>query len=258
MIREAPFLSVVVPAFNEAGTIAASLQAIADHLAEGEREWEVIVVDDGSEDATAAEVESRAARDPRMQLVRIPHRGKGAAVRAGMLAARGQWRFLCDADLSMPIEQIERFLPPALADVDIAIGSREAPDSRRIGEPHRRHWSGRAFNLWVRIAAVPDIQDTQCGFKCFRGEVADELFPLQRIEGWAFDVEILFLALRRGRRIVEVPIDWYFREESKVRVLRDAWRMFRDVLRVRWNERRGRYAAHAPIPRRTEAAGESR
>jgi len=238
-----PFLSVVIPAYNEEQRLPASLAAVLAHLSARDRAFEVVVVDDGSEDGTAREVEAIAARHPQLRLERAPHRGKGAAVRRGMLAARGAYRFLCDADLSMPIEQVERFLPPALEGFDVAIASREATASRRIGEPSRRHWMGRVFNLWVRVAAVPGIQDTQCGFKCFRGPVAEELFALQRLPGWAFDVEMLFLARRKRMKIVEVPIDWHYREESKVRALRDSWRMFRDVLRIRWNHLRGRYRA---------------
>jgi glycosyltransferase involved in cell wall biosynthesis len=254
MVEKHLFLSIVIPAYNEEATIPGSLSEIEDYLRDREWEWEVIVVDDGSDDATAAAVEKVAAGDARFRLLRAPHRGKGAAVRDGMLVARGEWRFLCDADLSMPIEQIDRFLPPAPGDCDIAIASREAAGSRRIGEPGPRHWIGRAFNLWVRIAAVRGIQDTQCGFKCFRGAVAEELFSLQSVDGWAFDVEILFLARRRGRAVVEIPIDWYYHEKSKVSPARDSWRMFRDVLKVRWNALRGLYPREDSVDSRSETA----
>lgn len=158
-----------------------------------------------------------------------------------MLAACGQYRFICDADLSMPIEQVNRFLPPQLADVEIAIASRESPGSVRYNEPHYRHLVGRVFNTLVRWMALPGLRDTQAGFKCFRGDIAAELFPLQTIMGWTFDVEVLYIARRRGYRIVEVPIDWYFNADSKVRVWRDSVTMFTDLLAIRRNARRGLY-----------------
>jgi len=198
-------------------------------------------VDDGSTDATPSLVEGYAARHPRVSLRRVPHGGKGWAVRHGMLSARGEYRFLCDADLSMPVEQIARFLPPTLEGYDVAIASREVPGARRYGEPPLRHLLGRAFNLLVQALAVPGLKDTQCGFKCFRGPAAQELFSRQRVKGFAFDVEVLFLARRRGLRVVEVPIDWYYQGGSRVQPLRHSLPMLRDVLAVRWNHWRGRY-----------------
>jgi hypothetical protein len=156
-----------------------------------------------------------------------------------MLDAAGSYCFLCDADLSMHIEQVERFLPPQLQGVDIAIGSREALDSRRIGEPARRHTMGRWFNALVRVLAVPGLDDTQCGFKCFRGEIVPELFQQQTLDGFAFDVELLFLARRSGMKIREIGIDWYYREQSKVRQIRDSFAMTRDLLKIRWRHRPG-------------------
>jgi len=158
-----------------------------------------------------------------------------------MLAAQGQFRFLCDADLAMPIEELSRFLPPQLTKFDIAIGSREAKGARRFHEPAYRHLMGRGFNALVQLLAVPGLSDTQCGFKCFRDEVAQALFPRQRIDGFGFDVEILFLARRYHFQIVEVPIDWFHHRESKVRPVRDAFNMLRDIIAVRCNWQRGRY-----------------
>ena len=177
---------------------------------------------------------------PEVKLLRLPHRGKGWAVKHGMLAAAGEFRFLCDADLSMPIEQVERFLPPQVGGAAIVVGSREAPNSRRIGEPIRRHLMGRFYNWLVRRLAVPGISDTQCGFKCFPGEQASALFQRQRTNGFAFDVEILFLARQSGLKITEIGIDWYFREESKVRPLLDSVVMTWDLIKIRWLHRRGR------------------
>jgi dolichyl-phosphate beta-glucosyltransferase len=236
-------VSIVIPAFNEARRLPTSFEAIVTDLAKRPFSWEIVVVDDGSTDGTPSIVEEYAARHPNqsIRLVRAPHLGKGAAVRVGMLAARGAWRFLCDADLSMPIEHLQRFLPPACIGCDVAIGSREAQGSRRIGEPLKRHWMGRVFNAWVRLVALKGISDSQCGFKCFSAAAAEGIFRTQRLDGFAFDVEVLLLARQRGYRVKEVAIDWYYRAESRVQPVRDSWRMFRDVGRVRWNSLRGRY-----------------
>ncbi len=158
-----------------------------------------------------------------------------------MLAALGEYRFICDADLSMPIEEVSRFLPPEADAYDVAIASREVPGAIRYGEPAYRHWIGRVFNWLVRVITLPGLQDTQCGFKCFRAEVAEALFPLQTIEGWTFDVEILFLALRRGYHIIEIPIPWYYNPGSRVRIMRDSIHMLTDLFRIRLNAWRGRY-----------------
>ena len=238
---DAPFLSVVIPAYNEERRILSTLRQITSYLASQEYSWEVLVADDGSTDGTSALVRDFAGEQPHVNLLPLVHRGKGWAVRSGMLHIRGQYRFLCDADLSMPIEQLERFLPPRLTDFHIGVGSREVSGSRRFDEPMHRHLMGRLFNGITRALAVRGVNDTQCGFKCFRGTTADLLFPLQRIPGFGFDVEVLFLAHRMGLRLVEVPIDWYYRSESKVRPLHDGLAMIRDILRVRWNAWRGKY-----------------
>ena len=143
----------------------------------------------------------------------------------------------------MPIEQVSRFLPPALADFDVAIGSREVGGARRFDEPAHRHLGGRFVNLIIRGLILPSLQDTQCGFKCFRAPIAEDLFRRQTMDGWSFDIELLFVAYRRGYRVVEIPIDWYYRRESKVSAVRDALRMISDILRIRANARRGAYDA---------------
>ncbi len=244
-MSDQPFLSVVIPAYNEERRIVATLRQVLDYLSAQSYTSEVVVVDDGSTDSTAKLVEGLRTGTPALHLLREPHRGKGHAVKAGMLTARGQYRFLCDADLSMPIEQVARFLPPQRQDYDIAIGSREVAGARRIGEPGRRHPMGRVFNFTVRLLAVPGINDTQCGFKCFRDQVAEVLFPKQTLDGFGFDVEILFLSRKLQMKLVEVPVDWYYRSESKVRPFRHSLSMLREVLQVRWNWRRGRYAGGA-------------
>jgi len=234
-----PFLSIVIPAYNEEPRILDTLRQVVRFLDSRSYTWEVVIVDDGSSDSTAALVGDFASRYANVRLISLPHRGKGWAVKHGMLDATGSYCFLCDADLSMPIEQVERFLPPQLEGVDIAIGSREAPNSRRIGEPLRRHTMGRLFNGLVRVLAVPGLDDTQCGFKCFRGEIVAELFQRQTLDGFAFDVELLFLAHRSGMKIREVGIDWYHREQSKVRPIPDSFAMTRDLLKIRWRHSRG-------------------
>ncbi|MCS6802703.1 MAG: glycosyltransferase family 2 protein [Chloroflexota bacterium] len=238
------FLSVVIPAYNEEARIGVALEKVRAYLEHQPYSSEVIVVENGSTDRTAAIVETAAAQPGvPVRLLRLDRAGKGRAVRAGMLAAVGEYRFFADADLSMPIEQLARFLPPAIGAADLAIGSREAPGARRIGEPAYRHIMGRVYNLIIRLVAVNGFDDTQCGFKMFRGEAADWLFRHQLIDGWAFDIELLLLAKRRGYRIVEVPIDWYHGEQSKVRPVRDTVTMLGETLKIRLNVLRGRYPA---------------
>lgn len=236
-----PFLSIVIPAYNEERRIILTLERIVKYLGAQTYAAEVLIVDDGSTDRTTAVVREFSRNHPQVRVITNPHRGKGYAVKTGMLAASGEYRFPCDADLAMPIEQIARFLPPQLTDFDLAIGSREAPGSRRFHEPAYRHIMGHVFNSIVRLVAVSGFKDTQCGFKCFTKEAATTLFPLQTLDGFAFDVEILFLAKKRRLRIAEVPIDWYHNTESRVRPARDTVNMFRDALSVRWNYWRGRY-----------------
>ena len=238
---EPPFLSVVAPAYNEASRIVPTLTRLADFLASQGYAWEIVVADDGSTDATAQLVEGFARDHAQVRLARLPHKGKGHAVKAGMMQATGRYRFLCDADLSMPPEHIPRFLPPQLEGVDVAIGSREAPGARRIDEPWHRHLMGRVFNALVRLLALPGIADSQCGFKCFTARAAEAVFPLQRTDGFGFDAEVLFLARRRGMRLQEVPIDWHYQPESKVRPMRDTFQMVADLVRLRWNHWRGVY-----------------
>lgn len=237
-----PFLSLIIPAYNEEQRLPRTLTKIQAFLKEQPYESEVLVVENGSTDRTAAVAEEFA---PGVRLLREPRRGKGLAVRRGMLESAGDYRFICDADLSMPIEEVNHFLPPILDDYDIAIASREVAGAIRHNEPAYRHWIGRIFNSMVRTMAVPGFQDTQCGFKCFTAEAAEALFPLQRIDGWTFDVELLFVALRLGYRVKEVPINWYYFPGSRVRIVSDSWLMLTDLFRIRNNWRQGLYQ---PIP----------
>jgi dolichyl-phosphate beta-glucosyltransferase len=144
----------------------------------------------------------------------------------------------------MPIDELAGFLPPVLNDFDLAIASREAPGAVRYDEPYYRHWGGRAINLAIRTLILPGLNDTQCGFKCFRAETTEALFQQQTLTGWSFDIELLYLARRRGLRLREVPIHWYFDEDSKVNALRDAFRMLGDIFRIHTNALRGRYDLH--------------
>ncbi len=236
-----PLLSIIVPAHNEENRLPHSVEAILEFVHAQPYESEIIIVENGSSDHTAQISQDYASRHPEIQALQEPVAGKGLAVRRGMLAAKGDFRFICDADLSMPIDEVNLFLPPQAPPFDVAIASREIPGAVRYDEPYYRHLIGRAFNLLVRVVTLPGLQDTQCGFKCFRAEAAEELFPLLTIAGWTFDVEILFIARKRGMQVIEIPINWYFNSGSRVRILRDSATMFADLFRIRLNNFKGVY-----------------
>lgn len=245
-MTSAVHLSVVIPAFNEAARIARTLEELRATLPSLSSAWEIRVVDDGSIDDTARIVENAARDDGRVVIQREPHRGKGGAVRYGLLQAAGALRFMCDADLSMPVVEIARFLALVPSECDIAIGSREGEGARRVGEPQHRHVMGRAFNGLVRAAVLPGLNDTQCGFKMFTARAVEATFPLTTIDGWAFDIEVLHIARKKGLAIREVPIPWHYAERSQVSALCDSLRMARDVMKIRANSRRGRYDVKTP------------
>lgn len=236
-----PFLSIIIPAHNEEHRLPPSLKTIDAFLEKQSYESEVLVIENGSQDLTAVVTEAFAADHPRVKLFQEAGRGKGLAVRSGMLKARGEYRFICDADLSMPIEEVTKFLPPQRSDYDVAIGSREVAGARRFNEPPYRHIQGRVFSTLVKVFALPGFEDTQCGFKMFRGAIADDIFRSQVFNGMSFDVEALFIASKRGYKIIEVPIDWYYRAESRVHPILDPLRMLRDILVIRSNWRNGVY-----------------
>ncbi|MBI4769968.1 MAG: glycosyltransferase family 2 protein [Chloroflexi bacterium] len=246
------FLSLIIPAYNEEQRLPPTLKSVDAYLGRQPFLSEVLVVENGSQDLTAVVTEAFAADHPRVRLIRETHRGKGLAVRRGMLEALGDYRFVCDADLSMPIAEVAKFLPPRAGPYDVAIGSREAPGSRRFNEPAYRHLQGRVFSNMVKLLALPGFEDTQCGFKCLRGEVAADLFQRMVFDGMSFDVEMLYLARKRGYRILEVPIDWYYRAESRVHPLADPLRMLVDILRIRRNWRQGKYAPQEEGRRKEE------
>jgi dolichyl-phosphate beta-glucosyltransferase len=233
-----PALSIVIPAFNEAERLPRTLDRLAAHFA-GRTDHEVLVVDDGSRDDTAARAEAAGATVLRNEA----NRGKGYSVRRGMLAARGRRRLMTDADLSTPIEELGRLAARMDEGYDVVIGSRALPGSRiEVHQPWYRENMGRLFNLFVRTLVVPGIHDTQCGFKLFSAEAANAVFSAARLDGFSFDVEALFLAARRGCRIAEVPVLW--RNDAASRVsLRRGFLAFPDLLRIRLNDWTGRYDA---------------
>ena len=234
---DTPHLSVVIPAYNEEARISRTIREILAYLKAQVYEWEIVVADDGSSDATARLVAEASDSDPRVRVLPLEHKGKGWAVKNGMLAASGDFRLLSDADLSVPIAQVERLLPPQAEGVDVAVGSREAPGAARYGEPGRRHFMGRVFNAVTSRLAATGLHDTQCGFKCFRADAAHRLFASATLDGFSFDVEVLYLARRSGLTVAEIGVDWHYREHSKVRPLRDALSMTLDLLRIRWRHR---------------------
>ena len=248
-----PLLSLIIPAYNEGERLPATLPPVIDFLDAQPYAAELIIVNNNSRDDTRAVALQFAASRPYIRVLDEMTQGKGAAVRTGMLAAEGEYLFMADADFSMPVAEITKFLPPKLSQYDVAIGSREAPGAVRYNEPSYRHLMGRVFNFYVKVLAIPGFEDTQCGFKCFRREVARDILPHQTIDGWAFDVELLFIALRRGYHVVEVPVDWYYGENSRISPVRDTINMVREVLRIRYNGWAGRYdrarTGNAAVPR---------
>ena len=232
-----PRFSVVIPCFNEEGRVSETLRVTIEYLAANAPESELIVVNDGSTDATAT-IARKILSETRIAtrlLENFPNRGKGAAVRNGLLAAREPIGLFSDADLSTPIEETPKLIEPiANCEVDIAFGSR-ALDRSLIGihQPWRREQGGRVFNLLVRIATGLPFWDTQCGFKAFRLDVCRPILESARINGFAFDVELLYLAHRAGLRIREIPVRWNHAEGSKVSFFRDSLRMLREVIALR-------------------------
>ena len=232
------FLSVIIPAYNEETRLAQSLPQILDYLRQHFVHHEVIVVDDGSTDRTAVIAESHGVRVLRLER----NSGKGAAVRAGMLAATGDFVLFTDADLSTPITEIEKAFRHIAAGADVVIGSRALPESDvQVHQNFVRELMGKTFNLFVRLIAGLPFPDTQCGFKCFRHFAAQEIFRRASIPGFAFDVEVLVLARLLKLRTVEMPVRWVNSPASKVGMLVHPLQMLRDIVRVRWNEMRGRY-----------------
>jgi dolichyl-phosphate beta-glucosyltransferase len=235
-------LSIIVPAYNEEHRILPTLRALHEHLAKQPLRYEIVVVDDGSKDNTVGVVEAEGL--PNLRVVRqIPNKGKGAAVRLGMLSAKGQIRVMSDADGSMPPSQLTRLLAPIIAcRADIAIGSRYAPGAKSdVKQPKYRVMWSRLCNKLIQRSLVPGVKDTQCGFKAFTAEAARALFAKGTIDGWAFDLEILALAKRIGFRVEEVGVEWKDDRRSRVNPIKDMVKVVREALTIRRNLRHGVY-----------------
>lgn len=236
-----PFLSIIIPAFNEEQRLPNTLEQILTFLQAQSYQSEILVIENASQDKTFQVAEQFAAQHHSEQLpilvLREAVQGKGMAVKRGIFTARGEYRFMCDADLSMPVTEINRFVPPNLEQFEISIASREAPGAVRHNEPTYRHLVGRVFNTLIRLLALPGLNDTQCGFKCFKASIAEELFNEMTITGWSFDVEILYLAQQRSYRIVEIPIPWYYNPDSHISVVKDSMQMALDIFKIRFKSR---------------------
>jgi len=229
-----PEISIIIPAFNEAMRLPATLDRVERFLVTAGLSAEVIVVDDGSRDATAEVVRQRAAGWPELKLVMAARNGgKGAAVRLGMAAARGRYRIFSDADLSVPIDDLEKILRPLRAGAGVAIASRGLKDSQvELHQPWYRETMGKIFNRLVRIFVLGGLHDTQCGFKAFTAEVADRVFPALQTRGFGFDVEVLYRARHAGYRIVEVGTRWINSPQSRVHPIRHSTMMFLELLAI--------------------------
>ena len=248
-----PFLSIVIPAYNEAESVRqGALQKVADLLSRQAYAYELMVVDDGSEDGTAELVQAFARSHRPTRLIRGEHQGKARAVISGVLAASGRYVLFMDMDLSTSLTHVVDAVKALTGGADIIIASREAPSARRLGEPWLRRWLAKAFNYLVQLLLLPGISDTQCGFKAFRREVAQELFPKLIVFGLsgdnvkgprvtAFDVELLVMARKRSYSIKQIPVTWRYVETRRVKPLVDSYRMFMEVMQVWLNKMRGRY-----------------
>ncbi|MFA4015401.1 MAG: hypothetical protein RUDDFDWM_000484 [Candidatus Fervidibacterota bacterium] len=246
-------LSIVIPAYNERYRLPQTLKRIVNYVHQKGLHCEIIVVDDGSNDDTSniALLTANELFFGNLRVIRYtPNMGKGFAVRTGILASRGRFILFTDADLSTPIEELDKLLKPIANGLcDIAIASRALPDSKlQVRQPLPRELLGRAFNVVVQALLLPGIKDTQCGFKCFRRKAAFDIFPRQRVFGFAFDVEILFIARKLGYRIIEVPVRWINSPETKVKLFKHGFQMLLHVLLIKWNALCGEYNAVTPVP----------
>jgi len=237
--------SIIIPAYNESGRLRPTLDKLLGHAEEKQWDVEILVVNDGSRDDTADIVREYARAYPQVVLVENPgNQGKGYSVRNGMLHALGDICLFTDADLSSPISEAQKLFDAIAAGADIAIGSRWLrADLQTERQPLYRQLFGRIFNLVLRIFLGLKFADTQCGFKAFRRTATQRIFPLQHIERWGFDPEILFLARRLGFSVKEVPVIWAHSEGTRLSPFRDGVRMFGEVLRIRWNSITGVYAS---------------
>jgi glycosyltransferase involved in cell wall biosynthesis len=253
--------SIVIPAYNEGARLGATLEKVLAYIHAQGWDAEVIVVNDGSRDNTAEIARSFAAKDPALRLVENPgNRGKGYSVRNGMLHAQGQVVLFSDADLSSPIEEAPKLFHALEAGADIAMGSRWLrAETQTQRQPLHRQLFGRIFNLLLRLTLGLRFKDTQCGFKAFKQPAVQAIFPLQKIERWGFDPEILFLARKFGFHVQEIPVAWGHSGGTRIHPLVDGSRMFMEMLRIRWNDLTGKYDHQQPrITQATESIPQSR
>jgi dolichyl-phosphate beta-glucosyltransferase len=251
-----PKYSIVIPAYNESARIPATLASVVECVRAHGWDAEVLVVNDGSEDQTAALVRAFASNAPEVRLIENPgNRGKGYSVRAGMLEARGEIAMFTDSDLSAPIEEAERLFTAIEGGADIAIGSRWLERGRQTHrQPLYRQFFGRCFNAVTRMVMGLHFADTQCGFKAFTREAAQTVFQLQTIERWGFDPEILFIALKRGYQIQEVAVSWAHDERTRMSYLKDGMKMLEEIAVIRWNALTGHYSKRIEAFQRTGEA----
>ncbi|MGA9673552.1 MAG: dolichyl-phosphate beta-glucosyltransferase [Terracidiphilus sp.] len=243
VVSQYPKYSIVIPAYNESARIPATLERVLSYVHAKGWQVEVIVVNDGSTDDTPAVVNNFAQTAPEVRLIENPgNHGKGYSVRHGLLEARGEVVMFTDSDLSAPIEEAELLFAAIAAGADIAIGSRWLESGRQTHrQPLYRQFFGRCFNAVTRAVMGLRFADTQCGFKAFTRAAAQTVFQLQTIEGWGFDPEILFIALKRGYKIVEVPVSWAHDERTRMSYLKDGMKMLEEIAIIRWNALLGRY-----------------
>jgi dolichyl-phosphate beta-glucosyltransferase len=247
-----PLLSVIIPSYNEMKNLERGvLDQVLKYLRQQDYEWEVILSDDGSTDGTLVKLQEFAKQSKRIRVLANFHAGKAPTVKAGMLAAKGEWRLFTDFDQSTPLSEIEKLWPYSEQGYQVIIGSREMIGAKRRKEPFHRHLMGRVFNLMVQIITIPGILDTQCGFKLFSAAATEQLFTSLSVYGGdsprgdaftgAFDVELLYIASKLNYQIREVPITWHHNQTDRVSALKDSLRMLRDVLRIRWADIKGKY-----------------
>jgi len=240
---EPPQLSVVLPVYNEALVLERNLARLVEHLESLGRTFEVLCVNDGSVDRSPGILDEAARRDPRVVALHLPkNRGKGAAVRAGMLAARGEFQIFMDADLSTPLDEMAGFLGALESGYDVVLGNRRSPGSRiERRQPRLREWLGRGFTLLTRLVLAPGVQDFTCGFKGFRRAASQTIFARSTLDGWAFDAELVVIAEVHGAKLAQVPVRWQHEDDTKVRLLSAVLESLAELLRIAWKRLRGDY-----------------
>ena len=246
--------SIVIPAYNESDKISSTLTQVVNFMRGFSEKFEVLVVNDGSEDNTSEIVKKYSSENPEVRLIDNPHKGKGYAVRTGMLKAEGDLIYMADADLAAPIDELKKLsVWVKEQNYDIVIASREGVGAERIGEPFYRHFMGRVFNFFIQLIALPGISDTQCGFKLFKKKAAKDIFSRLRIYGeesreisgaylGAWDVEVLYLAKKMGYTIRQIPVTWTFVKTTRLSPVKDSFKMLRDVFKIRINDLKGKYS----------------